>query len=94
MLIPGSNYNYRLVVRYDFIAWGATSWRPLQANPISKEEVLTLSPVNALTVYPNPVSDIMIVEVLTTAETVNVWSLYDAKRKAGDERDRNTHSRA
>jgi hypothetical protein len=80
-LTPGASYNYRLVVRYDFVSWGATSWRPLQVNPISKEEVLTLSAVNALTVYPNPVSDIMIVEVLTTAETVNVWSLYDASGK-------------
>jgi hypothetical protein len=80
-LTPGASYNYRLVVRYDFVSWGATSWRPLQVNPISKEEVLTMSAVNALTVYPNPVSDIIIVEVLTTAETVNVWSLYDASGK-------------
>jgi hypothetical protein len=77
-LFPGTVYEYRLVVRYSNVAWGATSWRLLTNN---KEETSAILPQNMLNVYPNPVSDMLTVEINSTADATNVWNLYDVNGK-------------
>jgi hypothetical protein len=78
-MMADTDYECRLVVRYDAVAWGATSWRPV-ANQVTKEE-LVIFPQNNLNVYPNPVSDIMTVEINSNAATSHVWNLYDVNGK-------------
>jgi hypothetical protein len=77
-LIPATQYEFRLVVRYSNVAWGATSWRLLLGD---KEDLLVVSPHSNLNVYPNPVSDFMTVEINSTATSSNVWKLYDVNGK-------------
>jgi hypothetical protein len=77
-LIAGTQYEYRLIVRYSNVAWGATSWRLLLGG---KEDLLVISPQNNLNVYPNPVSDIMTVEINSTATSSHTWNLYDVNGK-------------
>jgi hypothetical protein len=69
---------YRLVVWYNNVAWGATSWRPFSGG---KEEALAIIPQNMLNVYPNPVSDVLTVEINSTTDATNVWSVYDVNGK-------------
>jgi hypothetical protein len=74
-----ANYEYRLVVRYGSpeISWGATEIYPLA--PGTKEVVTNIS--SSFNVYPNPVDDMMTVEI-NTAENANyIWNLYDVNGK-------------
>jgi uncharacterized membrane protein len=78
-LNPLANYEYRLVVRYGSpeISWGATEIYPLA--PGTKEVVTNIS--SSFNVYPNPVDDMMTVEI-NTAENANyIWNLYDVNGK-------------
>jgi hypothetical protein len=70
-LDPVKNYEYRLVVRYDELAWGATSWRLLSAD--TKE----LKVEFMLKLYPNPVDDMLNVEILSAGDSQHIWKLYD-----------------
>ncbi len=78
-MVAGVMYEYRLVVRYSGVSWGATSWRPLVSG--SKEETTVIQPMNELNVYPNPVSEMLTVELMTTADATHVWKLYDVNGK-------------
>jgi parallel beta-helix repeat protein len=77
-MTSGVNYECRLIVRYGGVAWGATSWRLITGN---KQETVEIIPQNNLNVYPNPVSDLMTIEVNSTATSSHVWNLYDANGK-------------
>jgi hypothetical protein len=69
---------YRLVVWYDNTSWGATGWRPLAGT---KEENMVIMPQNSLNVYPNPVNEMMTVEIHSTETSSTIWNLYDANGK-------------
>jgi hypothetical protein len=77
-LTTGLSYEYRLVVQFDGITWGATSIQPLVGGG-TKETVIEA--INILNVYPNPVSDLLTVEILSEQTGTHIWNLYDVNGK-------------
>jgi parallel beta-helix repeat protein len=77
-LTTGLSYEYRLVVQFDGNTWGATSIQPLVGGG-TKETVIEA--MNMLNVYPNPVSDLLTVEILSEQTGTHIWNLYDVNGK-------------
>jgi hypothetical protein len=76
-LTPGAHYEYRLVVRYGGVSWGATSIRPLTSG--TKE--IAIEEFKPFSHYPNPVSDVLTVEIFSDKESTFNWKLYDLNGK-------------
>jgi len=73
------NYEYRLVVRYGTPAasWGATEIYPLIQGVKEIDIVHNLR----FEAYPNPVSDVLTVEIATDQQGTHIWQMYDLTGK-------------
>jgi hypothetical protein len=73
------DYEYRLVVRYGTPAasWGATEIYPLIQGVKEIDIVHNLS----FEVYPNPVSDMLTVEMVSDRQSRHIWQMYDMTGK-------------
>jgi hypothetical protein len=73
------DYEYRLVVRYGTPAasWGATEIYPLIQGVKEIDIIHNLS----FDVYPNPVSDMLTVEMVSDRQSSYLWQMYDMTGK-------------
>jgi hypothetical protein len=77
-LVPGQLYELRLVVRYSEISWGVTGWRTFNSN---KEMDMPVIQQNMISVYPNPVNNLLNIQT-SLGENENLfWALYDLNGK-------------
>jgi hypothetical protein len=77
-LTTGLSYEYRLIVQYDGAYMGSnkylSAWQPEQKKPL-------LSQIQQLNVYPNPVNELLTVEILSEQTGTHIWNLYDVNGK-------------